>query len=109
MKSKVTFGLGHNNQPVIKAEITHTDDVRDIIAVQFKHGLGHESCIAVCRFLDSHQEFSVDAPRVMELRTISVIPEECKALAEQMSDDQMKNLVNAFTKELGERANQKTQ
>lgn len=50
MKSKVTFDLSWNNEPVIKATIDHSEDVRDKIASRFKEGFEHSSNLAIVTF-----------------------------------------------------------
>ena len=50
MKSKVTFDLSWYNEPVIKATIDNSDDVRDKIATRFKEGFEHASNLAIVTF-----------------------------------------------------------
>jgi hypothetical protein len=50
MKSKVKFDLSENNQPIIIAEIEHSDDVRDKIALRFKEALGYDSFFGYIKF-----------------------------------------------------------
>ncbi len=99
MKSKVTFDLDYSNQPVVRASIQHSEDVRDTIAERFKGGFAHESNIAVVYF----EEGRVAGESIVEILPLSPYVVPMKERLRYISTEQMKVLVDVFKEELVER------
>jgi len=103
MKSKATFDLNFNNQPVIRAEIYHSDDVRDKIAERFKAGFAHESNIAIVTF-DSYTTVGSPVPAdIVEILPLSPYETVIVNQLHNISVEQMEHLIKIFTKEVSDR------
>ena len=101
MKSKVTFDLDGQNRPIILAQVSPSDDVRDKIATRFKEGFQNYSNIAMVSFWPD--EWKDGAP----LNTIQILPlpnvEDPKEHFTFLSTEQIRSLSIAFDVELGRR------
>lgn len=102
MQSKVTFDLSWSNEPIIQAKISHTDDVRDKIAGKFKEEFGHESCLALVKYLP--QAISDGFNTVfIELSPCDGWRNGSDKIAEHIPTIQILNLLEAFDKILKKR------
>lgn len=106
MKSKVTFDLNHSNEPIIKASIEHSDDVRDKIAERFKGRFAHASNIAVVQFTEQ----TVIGGTINELEILPLTPYETPLMdqLEYITTEQMSVLVKVFQKTIADREALKT-
>lgn len=50
MKSKITIDLDHDNQPVIKINYQHSDDVRDKMVKRFLESFTEDITVAAFRY-----------------------------------------------------------
>lgn len=46
MKSRITIDVDHDNQPIIKIEYSHSEDVRDKLVKKFLESFGSQSTFA---------------------------------------------------------------
>src|SRR5688572_19548773 len=54
MKSKLTFGLGYKNAPIIEVSVESTEDLRDKVATQFAGNLSSGSFLTATGFSESY-------------------------------------------------------
>lgn len=66
MKSTVKFDLNDHNQPIIKAILEDSDDLRDKVAKRFGETLQYDSLFAWCFYeqgaVDSHKKQLIISP-----------------------------------------------
>lgn len=80
MKSKIFIDVDHDNQPIIRIEHYHSDDVRDKLVAKFLETFAHAS--VYCRI--SHQETNMEQVTVHGLypaKIVNVRPVTPKELA----------------------------
>ena len=53
MKSKITIDVDWDNQPIIKIEYNHSDDVRDTLVKRFLEAFGADSSWANFRYVET--------------------------------------------------------
>lgn len=70
MKSKITIDLDFDNQPVIKIDYQHSEDVRDKMVKRFLETFGYTSAWAKITFEESPSDGSKGDTSVSRLRPI---------------------------------------
>lgn len=110
MKSKVTFDLDESNNPIIKAEIHLTDDIRDKVATRFNEGFGYTSNLAIVKFGSIEREGFKYSVKILEISPLSEIRDESMDVRRKVlygiSTNQLEELVSAFNHELEIRNNE---
>lgn len=96
MKSRLKFGLDAENKAVIECEFEHSEDLRDFVALQFKHNFKHSGNLATCLWDFSNQ-------KRMLITSFGGDLEDSKILVNRMSTPQLENLLEAIKQEQEER------
>lgn len=81
MKSRISIALDEDNQPIIKIDYAHSDDVRDDMVKRFMQHFGGDSSWAQFQFLPS-----MEANAAAKIRPIPVkdLEEHSKLITAQL-------------------------
>lgn len=94
MKSKCYFDLNANDESVICAQITYTDDIRDKVANRFYENLGHESNLAVVRIFPDLASSEKGIEKFIEIKTVAGDPSSTSMWLKELSLEQLKIIRN---------------
>lgn len=99
MKSRVTIDVDIDNQPIIKIEYKHSDDVRDKLVKTFLQTFQGNSCWATLYFLNNVSDVPSEANSTAVLRPVPPfkLPEESLTM-KRAADDHTKMITNIYPK-----------
>jgi hypothetical protein len=103
MKSKATFDIDYENRPIIIAQATYTDDVRDKIAARFKESFSQRSNLCVVSFLPDQWHIPESPTNTMHILPLSPFEPLTKSQLGFVTNEQMEYLIKIFTEVIEQR------